>query len=117
MNDETLFEILDRYDPPCAEFYRERGYLIGSAVRNYAASLAETYNRKRDNLPDEFDFVSHINEITKGMIYHARRSRMWHDDFIITLDGQDSHWSYDAQELQTHIDGLDFEIVQNETSV
>ena len=111
MDDKTLFEILEHYDPQCAEFYHERGYLIGCDVKNYAASLMKKCNCKKDRLPDEFDFITHINAGTEGMIYHAQRSNMWHDDFYVTLDGQDGGWVYDGQELQEHIDCLDFEVV------
>jgi hypothetical protein len=108
MDTDLCFRILEKYDPQCAEFYRERGYLVGADVKRYAEHLARQHSKKKDNLPDEFYFVSHINDVTRGEMYHAKRNHEWSDEFTVVLGP--SRWAFNGQELERHVNSLDFEI-------
>ena len=109
MDTEMCFRVLDKYDPQCAEFYRERGYLVGADLKRYAEGLACKHSEKKDNLPDEFHFISQINDLTRGELYLAKRNHEWPDEFILTL-GPD-RWECDGQYLEGCIKRLGFEIV------
>lgn len=43
------------------------------------------------NLPDKFDFISNINTLTKGMVYHAER--------ILTTNNVKITWSLDGKRI------------------
>ena len=109
MDTEMCFRVLDKYDPQCAEFYRERGYLVGADLKRYAEGLARKHSKKKDNLPDEFHFISHINDLTRDELYLAKRNHEWPDEFVVTLGP--GRWEYDGQYLEARIKGLDLEIV------
>jgi hypothetical protein len=58
-------------------------------------------------IPDEFNFISHINEITKGSIYHANKIT----DNYYEVTFEKSKWKYNTAELQKKIYNNRFEIV------
>lgn len=62
-----------------------------------------------NNLPKEFDFKSHINNL--NLVYHAKEEG---DKYIVTTDG--SMWDFSKEELHSRLLKNDFYIV-NETII